>query len=191
MSRSPESSNNTPELNQGGAFRELDKKKLEAEVVLKLKKLGANLTNKELWELMAAVTTTKNLESLREKLGTKTNEKTNDVLLQEILSLVESIRTGAAEWIKELKIDIRQVLKNEPVLLKKGVFFSEKIPGITRFEKSELWENLILDIGGFAVGALDTLMVCLTTILNLLRDIFLLPRDLLAAKKSSPQKSKD
>ncbi|MFZ4462098.1 MAG: hypothetical protein ACOYN2_06510 [Patescibacteria group bacterium] len=82
--------NPSPEMT--GKFVESDKKKLESAVVDKLKSLGSKLTRKEIQELLSHVETAKNIESLKEKLTTKTAERADDAALEEIFALYNEIR---------------------------------------------------------------------------------------------------
>lgn len=101
-----------------GQLKESDKKKLESDIAGSLRRLGKEMTHKEIQELVTVIDTSKNLASLKEKL-TGLHQGTDDELLQEIIKIAESIRKGAIEGIKELRVDIRDVLKNTPAELKK------------------------------------------------------------------------
>lgn len=165
-----------------GILKESDKKKLEAEIISKLQHLGSELTKKDIRELLAAIETSKSLGALREKIVVsqeKNDGKLTEQLLNELIALAEQIRRGAAEGIRELRIDVRQVLQNPPVHIRKGVFVSERFPILTKLEKTELGENIVVDIAWFTVWALDSILAIAELILRLLSDAVRLPWDLL------------
>ena len=166
-----------------GQLKESDKKKLESDIAKSLQKLGKEMTHKEIQELIAVIDTSKNLASLKEKLEWL-RQGGDEVLLKEILKISESIRKGAIEGIKELRVDVTEVLKNTPVELRKWVFLSEKFKKVGRFENSELGENIILDIGGFWIGALDSIFAIAKLLVRLLADLYRLPQDLLQASRN-------
>ena len=165
-----------------GILKESDKKKLESEIINRLQKLGSEFTKKDIGELLAIIETSKSLSSLREKLS-GIHKDTDEKVLAEILSIAETIRKWAIEGIRELQIDIHEVLKNTPVYLKKWTFPSERFSGLARFEKSELGENIVVDIAGFAIWSVDSLLAIATIITQLLIDIFYLPKDILSSIK--------
>jgi hypothetical protein len=148
-----------------------------------LQKLWKEMTHKEIQELITMIDTSKNLASLKEKLEWL-RQGGDEVLLKEILKISEAIRKGAIEWIKELRVDVTEVLKNTPVELRKWVFLSEKFKQVGRFENSELGENILLDIGGFWIGALDSIFAIAKLLGRLLADLYRLPQDLLQASRN-------
>lgn len=172
---------------KAGILKEADKRRLESDIMIRLQKLGSELTKKDIHELLAVIETSKNLNSLKEKL-TGIHKDVDEKVLTEILSIAESIQRWAIEGIRELRVDIQDVLRNIPADLKKGVFLSERFPGLARFEKSELWENIIVDIAGFAIGAVDSLLVIAELVTRLLVDIFYLPKDILNVRSRSARK---
>ncbi|MDD2745137.1 MAG: hypothetical protein PHU93_01240 [Candidatus Gracilibacteria bacterium] len=170
-----------------GQLKESDKKKLESDITDRLKKLGKEMTHKDIRELITVIETSKSLASLKEKL-VGMNHDTDDKVLQEILRIAESIRKGAIEGIKELRVDLREVLRNAPVELKKGVFISEQFKGIGKFEQSELGENIVVDIAGFGIGAIDSIMTIARLVAHLLIDLFYLPKDIIQSIQNKDSK---
>lgn len=166
-----------------GHLKESEKKKLESDIAKSLQKLGKEMTHKEIQELITMIDTSKNLASLKEKLDWL-RQGGDEVLLKEILKISESIRKGAIEGIKELRVDVTEVLKNTPVELRKWIFLSEKFKKVARFENSELGENIILDIWGFWIGALDSIFAIAKLLVRLLADLYRLPQDLLQASRN-------
>jgi hypothetical protein len=171
----------------GGILQESDKKKLEGEIASRLKTLGSKFTQREIRDLLTAVETSRSLASLKEKLGEKVSNQANDRFLEDLLALSDSIRRGAAEGIKELRIDVSNVLKHAPSRLKQGTFFSERFWIVGRLENSELGKNLILDLTGGLVGALDSALAVLSLILHLLVDALRAPVDIYTALKETPK----
>ncbi len=178
--KQPEAPKNTVHV---GQLKESDKKKLESDIAKSLQKLWKEMTHKEIQELITMIDTSKNLASLKEKLEWL-RQGGDEVLLKEILKISEAIRKGAIEWIKELRVDVTEVLKNTPVELRKWVFLSEKFKQVGRFENSELGENILLDIGGFWIGALDSIFAIAKLLGRLLADLYRLPQDLLQASRN-------
>ena len=160
-----------------GHLKESDRKKMESEIVSSLKRLGKEMTHKDIGELIAAIERSKSLAALKEELSGMHQDK-DEAMLEEILHIAESIRRGAIEGIKELRVDIGEVLRNMPVELRKGMFLSERFGSLARFEKSELGENIVVDIAGFGIGAIDSVYVIAKLIAHLLSDLFYLPRDI-------------
>lgn len=163
-----------------GHLKESDRKKMESDITSRLQKLGREMTHKDIQELIAAIETSKSLAALKEKLSGMHQDK-DEAMLEEILHIAESIRHGAMEGIKELRVDIGKVLRNAPVELRKGTFLSERFGSLARFEKSELGENIVVDIAGFGIGALDSVYAIAKLIAHLLSDLFYLPRDIARA----------
>lgn len=165
-----------------GQLKESDKKKLESDIAGSLKRLGKEMTHKEIRELVTIIDTSKNLASLKEKFSWL-HQGGDEEMLQEIIKISESIRKGAIEWIKELRVDIRDVLKNTPAELRKWIFLSERFKNVGRFEKSELGENIVVDIAGFWIGTLDSIVAIARLLVLLLADLYRLPQDLLSASR--------
>lgn len=165
-----------------GHLKESDRKKMESDIVSRLQKLGKELTHKDIRELITAIETSKSLASLKEKL-TGLHQDKDEAMLEEIIRIAESIRKGAMEGIKELRVDIGEVLRNTPVELRKGMFLSERFQSLGRFEKSELGENIVVDIAGFGIGAMDSIFAIAKMIAHLLSDLFYLPRDIVHSFK--------
>ncbi len=74
-----------------GHLKESEKKKLETDIVGRLRRLGAEMTQKEIHELIAVIDTSKNLASLKEKL-TGLHQDKDEKILGEIIQIAESIR---------------------------------------------------------------------------------------------------
>lgn len=98
---------NIPE--NAGILKEKEKKDFELQVVEKLRIIGKRLTKKEISELLATLEATKSIESLKAQLSGGKEE--HDKALETILSLYETIRNGAKEGIKELRIDLEKLLE--------------------------------------------------------------------------------
>jgi len=74
-----------------GKLKESDKKRLESDITDRLRKLGKEMTQKDIRELITIIETSKSLSSLKEKL-VGMNKDTDEIILQEILRIAESIR---------------------------------------------------------------------------------------------------
>ena len=161
-----------------GVLAEEDRKKLERSVLERFKRLGSRLTKKEINSLISQIETAGNLEALKEKISGVSKEKSDELLLSEILDLAKEIRESALAGIEELRMDVGNLLKTEELVLKKGTFPSERFAFVKRLEKSELGTDIVLDIVGLGVGLIDSLVASIRLILILIRDFFLLPKDL-------------
>ncbi len=165
---------NNPEL-QAGILKEREKKELEKEIIEKLRFIGKKLSKKELSELLAQIETTKNIESLKNQL--KGGSEQNKEALNLILSLYESIRSGAKEGISELRIDLEKVLQPPTYSRKSWSHFSDRFTFTKTLEQSELWTKIHLDIAWIANGTLDSLIDAIQVLYALLEGLIRLPHD--------------
>ena len=145
--------------------------------------MNSKLTRKEIISLFSKVETSKWLEGLKQELEKESKiwwGEISDEVLKMILDLINESKEITSKWIEELKIELWKVLnESKDYEIDKNVYMSSKFNFIKKLEESELWKNIILDIAGITVWA----QAIFKLLLWLIRDLILLPRDILNSIK--------
>ncbi|MDD2487590.1 MAG: hypothetical protein PHS92_04425 [Candidatus Gracilibacteria bacterium] len=174
-------------INNAGILKEKDKKDLEDRIVETLKKLNGKLTKKEILALFSKVEASKGLDGLRNELEKESKlggQEISEEMLQDILDLIREAKEIAQKGIDELKLELKKVLnETKEYELDKSIYLSSRFSFIKKLEKSELGKSIILDIAGITVGALDSAQAIFKLLLGLIKDLILLPRDIVRSIK--------
>lgn len=172
---------------EAGILKEKDQKDLEERIVETLKRLNSKLTRKEIMALFSKVETSKWLEWLKYELEKEVKiwwSEISDEVLKMILDLINESKEVTSKWIEELKIEIWKVLnESKEYEIDANVYLSSKFSFIKKLEESELWKNIILDITGITVWALDSAQAIFKLLLWLIKDLIMLPRDIVKSLK--------
>jgi hypothetical protein len=162
-------------------LKEKEKKDLEDKIVDTLKKLNSGLTKKEIMSLFNKIEASKWLEWLKKDLQKEIKiwgKEIPEEILRSILDLINESKEITLKWIEELKIELGKVLnESKEYEIDTQVYLSSKFKFIKKLEESELWKNVILDIAGVTVWALDSAQAIFKLLLWLIKDLLLLPRD--------------
>lgn len=162
-----------------GILSETEKKKdLESRLSDTLRKLGSRMTRKEIRELASRIEVSKGLEWLKSELekGESVFENLSEETLTEVLALIKEIKEAAESGLKELKIELTKINPTIDWEADKSMHFSDRFEFVKKLEQSELGKNIILDLEWFAIGALDSGVAILKMIMELIKDIFKLPK---------------
>jgi hypothetical protein len=167
-----------------GIFKEKEKREVESEILDTLRTMSQKLTKKDIDGLLSRVEVGKGLDGLRVELQKEKKLDTtefSDETLQAILDLIRESRTLEQQLtksnIEELKLKVGKLNPSLEYEIDKQVYLTNRFPWIKRFEDSELGKNIIIDIAGITVGALDSAQAIFKFLLRLLVDIFKLPVD--------------
>lgn len=164
-----------------GVLKEKDKADLENRLTETLKNLNSRLTKKEILSLIHRIEVGKGLEGLRSELEKeKKLEGTNisDELLQDILNLFREVEQIAESGLKELKLELSSLNESKEYTVDKAIYLTNRFPWIKRLEQSKLGENIIIDLAGIMAGTIDSAHAVVKFILVLLRDIVMLPKQM-------------
>lgn len=166
---------------EAGILKEKEKKDLEDKIVDTLKKLNSGLTKKEIMSLFNKIEASKWLDWLKKELQKEIKiwwKEIPEEILRSILDLIKESKEITLKWIEELKIELGKVLnESKEYEIDTEVYLSSKFKFIKKLEESELWKNIILDIAGVTVWALDSAQAIFKLLLWLIKDLLLLPRD--------------
>ncbi len=185
----PEIQKNPP-LEQAGVLKEKDKLDLESRITETLKRLNGKLTKKDIDSLLSRIETTHSLEGMRKELVKEKkldNVEISDELLQSILDLIGESREVAKSHIEELKLELSRLNPSPEYTIDNKVYLTNKFPWIKKLEESPLGKNIVLDIAGIAVGALDSAQAILKLLLWLLTDLIKLPGDVVKLIKKDDE----
>lgn len=167
---------------EAGILKEKEKKDLEDKIVDTLKKLNSGLTKKEIMSLFNKIEASKWLEWLKKDLQKEIKlwwKEIPEEILRSILDLIKESKEITLKWIEELKIELSKVLnESKEYEIDTEVYLSSKFKFIKKLEESELWKNIIIDIAGVTVWALDSAQAIFKLLLWLIKDLLLLPRDI-------------
>ena len=181
-----------PEVSvNAGILKEKERETIEAEIVEKLGGITKHLTRAEIGRLAERIKTADSIESLKNTLRQEERlEKSelSDEVVHDLFALIEEIRKVVKLSLDELRINIGKIDPEREFSVESAIYPSHHMEWVKRLEKSELGENIILDIAGITVGALDSVQAILKLLLLLITDIFLLPRDLMAMRDVSNKK---
>lgn len=178
--------NNIKPVENAGIFKEKDKLDLESRIVDTLKKLNGKLTKKEIMELFHRVEVGKWLDWLKKELEKEVKlgwKEISDEVLKAILDLIKESTELAHKWIEELKLELNKLNISKIYDIDKKVYFSNKYPWIKKLENSELGENILKDIAGIGVWVSDSAVAIFKLLLELVKDLIMLPRDLIKGGK--------
>ena len=177
--KKPES-NSVPEI-KAWIFKEKELRDLESRITDTLKRLNSKITSKEIRELLSRVEVSKWLDWLKNELE-KTKKlwwkEISEDLLKTILELIKESKEITQNKIEELKIELNKLNESKFYEIDKKAYITSKFPWIKRFEESELWKNVIIDITWIWIGLLDSAEAVFKLLLSIVMDVFLLPRDL-------------
>lgn len=163
-------------------LNEKDKKDLESRIVSTLKSLNSKLTKKEILELFERVEVNRWLEWLKKELEKEKKlwwKEISDELLKTILDLINESKEITQKNIEELKLEIDKLNESKDYKINKEEYLTNKFPWIKKFEDSELWKNIIIDIAWMWLWIVDSTIIIFKFLLSLIKDTALLPVDLI------------
>ena len=169
-----------------GIYKEKDDKDLESRIVETLKKLNGRLTKKEIMELFHRIEVGNWLDWLKKELEKEVKlgwKEISDDVLKAILELIKESTELAHKWIEELKLELNKLNVSKIYEIDEKVYFSNKYPWIKKLEDSELGKNMLLDIAWIWVGLADSAVAIFKFLLELVKDLIMLPRDLMRGGK--------
>ena len=97
-------------------------------------------------------------------------------MLQDILNLFREVEQIAESGLKELKLELSRLNESKEYTIDKSVYLSSRFPWIKKLEESKLGENILIDITGIGVDALDSVHAILRFLLTLIGDLVMLPK---------------
>ena len=100
----------------------------------------------------------------------------SDEVLQDILNLFREVEQIAESGLKELTLELSRLNESKEYTIDKSVYLSSRFPWIKKLEESKLGENILIDIAGIGVGALDSVHAILRFLLTLIGDLVMLPK---------------
>lgn len=162
-----------------GILKEKEKTDLENRIVDTLKNLNTRLTKKDILALMNRMEVGNGLEGLRTELEKEKkfeNMEISDETLQVVFELLREVEQVTELGLQELKLELSSLNESKEYTIDKTVYLTNRFPWIKRLEESELGKNIVIDIAGIAVGAIDSVHAILKFLLTLIQDIFLLPK---------------
>jgi hypothetical protein len=173
--------------NISGILKEKDNKDLEDRIVETLKWLNSKLTRKEIMELFSRVEVSKWLDWLKNQLEKEKKlwgKKLDDEVLQIILDLIKEAKEVTQKWIEELRIELNKLNESKLYNIDNSLYPSSKLAWVKELEESELWKNIFKDIAWISVWLFDSAEALFKLLLGLIKDIVVLPRDLVRLSKN-------
>lgn len=167
----------SPEVS-AGILKEKEQKDLEGRIVDTMRSLGSRLTKKEILALAQKIEVSKGLDELRKSLESeaKLSKELSDDVLQEVFHLFQEVRELTESGLKELKLEIAKINPSKNYEIDQATYLSHRFPWVKRLEETELGKNVVIDIEGFLVGALDSAASIVKLLLALMGDLVLLPK---------------
>lgn len=166
-------------------LKDKDTKDLEWRIVDTLKKLNSKLTKKEIMELFHRIEVWNWLDSLKQELEKEAKlwwKEISDDVLKIILDLIKESKELAHKWIEELKLELNKLNESKTYDFKNEMYFFNKYPWVKKLEESEMGKNLILDLAWIWVWLADSAVAIFKFLLELIKDLIMLPRDLIKKK---------
>ncbi|MDD5197421.1 MAG: hypothetical protein PHN60_01020 [Candidatus Gracilibacteria bacterium] len=167
---------------QAGILKNKEKIELENQIVDTLRSLNSHMTKKEILALIHRIEVGKGLEGLRGELEKEKKLEGSDIsdeALEDILSLFREIEQVAGSELKELKLELSRLNVSKEYTVDTAIYLSSRFPWIKKLEDSKLGENIIIDLVGIGVGALDSVHAILKFLLTLLGDLVMLPKQII------------
>ena len=115
---------------------------------------------------MQRIEVSNGLDGLRSELRKEEKLENTDISEETIRMVFDLIREAeqiAESGLRELRLEVSRLNVSREYL-----------------EDSELGKNIVIDIAGIGVGALDSAQAILKFLLTFLKDILMLPRDIVA-----------
>ena len=167
-----------------GILKEKEKQDIENALLDTLKSMSQKLTKKDIDHLLSRVEVGRGLEGLRHELQKEKKLDTveiSDETLQAILDLIQESRLLERQLtkdnIEELRLELSRLNPSVEYTVDTEAYLTNRFPWIKKFEQSELGKNIIIDLGGIALGALDSAQAIFKFLLRLLVDLVRLPAD--------------
>lgn len=182
-----EGKQNDSEIRNAGIFQE--KAELEKKISRNLKLLSKELTKHEIQSLMEKIHTEKDLDTLKSELDNHSKfegkELSDDSRLA-LSELIESSRRMTEIQLEALKLEIGlgSGQKYPEYVIHPDQYPSHRFEIVRKMEKSRLGEKIWLDIAGASIGAIDSAVILFKTLLTILWDLVVLPKDLYDIWKS-------
>lgn len=175
------------EILNNWVLKKKDQEDLENRITDTLKNLNSKLTKKQIIELLSKIEVSKWLDWLKEELGK--NEilgwtEISDDVLKNIMDLIQESREIASKNIEELKLELSKINISKEYSIDQKAYITNKFPWIKKLDDSELGKNIIIDLAWITVWAIDSVTAVFKFLLWLIKDIFLLPKDLINSTKS-------
>lgn len=167
---------------QAGILKDKEKTDLENQIMDTLKSLNSHMTKKEILALIHRIEVGKGLEGLRgelEKEKKLEGAEISDEALEDILSLFREIEKAVGSDLRELKLELGRLNVSKEYTVDTAIYLSSKFPWIKKLEESKLGENIIIDLAGIGIGALDSIHAILKFLLTLLGDLVMLPKHII------------
>ena len=92
------------------------------------------------------------------------------------MNLFREVEQVAESGLKELKLELSRLNESKEYTLDKAIYLTSKFPWIKKLEQSKLGENILIDLAGIGVGAIDSVHAILKFLLTLIGDLVLLPK---------------
>lgn len=167
-----------PETVSAGILKEKDKADIESRIVDTMRALGSKMTRKEILALASRMEVSHGLDELKKGLEKDAglSEELSDEALNEVFQLIREAREIAGSGLKELKLQIGKTNPTKEYEIDRNAYLSSRFPWIKRFEESELGTNVVIDLEGFLIGAVDSAASVAKLFLALIGDLFLLPK---------------
>lgn len=169
-------------------LKEKEKTDLENRIVETLRKLNGKLTKKEIMELFHKIEVAKWLDWLKKELEKEAKLGSKEIwedVLKDLLDLIKEAKELTQKWIEELKIELNKLNTSKNFEIDNSVYLSSRFSWIKKFEDSELGKNIILDLSWVVVWIADSAEAIFKILLGLIKDLIMLPADILKTKKKS------
>lgn len=169
-------------------LKEKEKTDLENRIVETLRKLNWKLTKKEIMELFHRIEVSKWLDWLKQELEKEVKIGSKEIgedVLKDLLDLIKEAKELTQKWIEELRIELNKLNISKNYEIDKSVYLSSRFSWIKKLEESEFGENIIIDITWIAVWIVDSAEAIFRVLLSIIKDLFLLPRDIIKLSKKS------
>lgn len=171
-----------------GILKEKEKVDLEKRIVETLRKLNGKLTKKEIMELFHKIEVSKWLDWLKKDLEKEIKiggTEISDDVLKDLIDLIKEAKELTQKWIEELKIELNKINESKNYEIDKSVYLSSKFSWIKKLEESELGKSIVIDLSWIAIWLLDSAEAVFKILLWLIRDLIILPADLIKMWKKN------
>lgn len=141
------------------------------------------MTKKEILSLMQRIEVSNGLDGLRSELQKEEKLENTDIseeTIRMVFDLIREVEQIAESGLRELRLEVSRLNVSREYSVDGHIYPTSRIPWVKRLEDSELGKNIVIDIAGIGVGAIDSAQAILKFLLTFLKDIFVLPRDIVA-----------
>lgn len=155
-----------------GILKQKEKKDLEGAIRKELLELGSTFTKKDITSFLSLVETSKDLSELKSELEKNVDSTDKKEAIASILNLADQIRSWSLDKIRALEDEILKEKAEREGITEEELkqYYSHSFTFVKKLEEAKLGKNILTDSLWVTVWALDSVIIILKILLDLVID---------------------